>query len=147
MQMYGIGGTEVKGDASEAISEISQNRTLMIEKFTADPPFKPEIVEGLKKVGDVFDHYKPAADVYFEDSDDGLKKEKLSFNSLADFRIKGITSQSNFLKDLTFEKEQFLKMIKHLKSNQSLRAALENENSKQAILNAIYSMVKEIDES
>ena len=57
METYGIGGTEVPGDASEAISEISQNRTLLIEQLTADAPFKPEIVEGLSSIDDVFNHF------------------------------------------------------------------------------------------
>ena len=147
MQQYGIGGTEVEGDASEAISEISQNRTLMIEKLTANPPIKPEIVEGLTGIDQVFKHYKPNIDVDFEDSQGAEKKEKLAFSGLADFGIKGITAQSDFLKDLTNQKEQFLKIVKQLKSNKLLRKALENSDTKEAMLNAIFSLMKEIEQS
>lgn len=147
MQTYGIGGTEVEGDASEAISEISQNRTLMIEKLTPNSPIKPEIVEGLTGINHVFEHYKPKIDVDFEDNEGGEKKEKLAFNNLADFGIKGITAQSDFLKDLTSQKEQFLKIVKQLKSNKLLRKTLESGDTKQAMLNAIYAMIKEIEES
>ena len=31
---YGIGGNEVKIDASEGIAEIPQNRTLLVEQLT-----------------------------------------------------------------------------------------------------------------
>ena len=44
MLEYGIGGTEVKGDASEAFAEIPQNRTLLCEKLTDEPPVKPQII-------------------------------------------------------------------------------------------------------
>ena len=147
MQDYGIGGTEVKGDASEAISEIAQNRTLMVEKLTADAPYKPEIVDGLTSIDDVFNHFSPTINVDFEDSEGVSKEEELSFKGLADFGVKGITAQSEFLKDLTSQKEQFLKITKQLKSNKLLRKALENNETKEAMLNTIYALVKEIEES
>ncbi|MBN2736342.1 MAG: hypothetical protein JXR70_05130, partial [Spirochaetales bacterium] len=111
MQTYGIGGTEVPQEANEAISEIAQNRTLMVEKLTVDAPVKPEIVTGLTSIDDVFNHFLPTIDVGFEDSEGASKEEKLMFKSLADFGIKGITAQSEFLKDLTYQKEQLLKII------------------------------------
>jgi hypothetical protein len=147
MQTYGIGGTEVQGDANEAISEIAQNRTLMVEKLTDEAPFKPEIVKGLTSIDDVFNHYQPSVDVDFEDAEGNSKEETLSFRGLADFGIKGITAQSAFLKDLTNQKEQFLKIVKQLKSNKLLRKALENPETKEAMLNAIYAMVREIEEA
>ena len=145
--MYGIGGTEVQGEANEALSEIAQNRTLMVEKLTADPPIKPEIVKGLTSIDDVFDHFSPSVDVEFEDSEGRSKEEKLSFNNLADFGVNGITAQSGFLKDLTNQKEQLLKIIKQLMSNKLLRKALENKETKEAMLNTIYALTREIEES
>ncbi len=147
MDTYGIGGTEVKGDASEAILEIPQNRTLMIEKLTAEPPVKPEIVEGLTSIDDVFNHFRPNIDLEFEDTEGKSKEEKLSFHNLADFGTKGIVAQSSALKDLTVQKEQYFKIIKQLKSNKLLRKALENPETRQAILNAIYAMSKEIEQA
>jgi len=147
MQMYGIGGTEAKGDASEAISDIPQNRTLMVEKLTAEPPIKPEIVEDLTSIDDVFKHFQPQIDVEFTDSEGVGKEEKLAFSNLADFGIKGIVAQSEFLQDLTSQKDQFFKIIKQLKSNKLLRKALDNPETKEATLNAIYSLIKEIDQA
>ena len=144
--MYGIGGTESKGDASEAISDIPQNRTLMVEKFTAEPPIKPQIVEDLTSIDDVFNHFQPQIDVEFTDSEGVGKEEKISFNNLADFGTKGIVAQSEFLQDLTSQKDQFYKIIKQLKSNKLLRKALDNPDTKEATLNAIYSLIKEIDQ-
>lgn len=147
MLEYGIGGTEVKGDAGEAILEIPQNRTLLCEKLTADDPFRPEIVEGLKTVDDVFEHFSPRIDLEFETSDGVTKEETLSFKGLSDFGIKGITAQSEFLRELTNEKEQYQKIIKQLKSNKLLRKALENADSKAALISVIYALIKELEDS
>jgi urocanate hydratase len=147
METYGIGGTDVKGDASEAILDIPQNRTLMVEKLTDEAPLKPEIVEGLTSIDDVFNHFRPTVGVEFEDTQGKSKEEKLSFHNLADFGIKGIVAQSSALKDMTIQKEQYFKIIRQLKSNNLLRKALVNPETKQAILNAIYAMSKEIEQA
>lgn len=147
METYGIGGTEVKGDASEAISEIQQNRTLMIQKLTSEAPVKPQIVQGLTKIDEVFDHYKPNVEVEFQDSEGVSRQESLKFGGLADFGIKGITAQSEFLQNLTMQKEQLQKVIKQLKSNKMMRKALENGETKLALLNSIYAMIKEIEQA
>lgn len=147
MQDYGIGGTEVRGDASEAISEIPQNKTLVVEKLTADAPFKPELIQGLTSLDEVFQHFSPTVGIEFEDAEGKEKEEKLSFKNLADFGVGGITAQSDFLKELTNQKEQFVKIIRQLKSNKLLRKALENRETKEAMLNAIYALTKEIEET
>ena len=146
MQEYGIGGTEVKGDASEAFAEIPQNRTLLCEKLTSDAPIKPNIVGGLQTIDDVFEHYKPQVELEFEDSDGAGKQEKLSFSGLSDFGIKGITAQSEFLQDLTIEKEQYQKIIKQLKSNKLLRKTLEKPETKADLLGVMYALIKELEE-
>ncbi len=147
MAIYDIGGSEVKGDANEAMSVLPQNRTLMVEKLTKDPPIKPEIVEGLKSVDEVFEHYAPKIDMEFTDSEGATRKETLKFNNLGEFGIKGITKQSEFLKNLTAQKEQNQKMIKQLKSNKLLKKALEEEKYKAALLNSINALIKELEDN
>jgi len=147
MQDYSIGGQEVKGDASEAITDIPQNRTLMVEKLTAEAPVKPEVVSGLKNLDEVFDHFKPEVAIDFEDNEGGSKEETLRFNGLSDFSVKGITAQSEFLQDQANQKEQCLKIIKQLKSNKMLKKALEDEESKEALLNSMYALIKEIEDA
>ena len=41
MYNYGIGGNEVKLDASEAIADIASNRTLLVQKLTVNDAVKP----------------------------------------------------------------------------------------------------------
>lgn len=141
---YGIGGNEVKTDASEAFADIPQNRTLMAEKLTKDAPVKPEIVHGLQTVEQVFAHYKPNISVDFEDADGVTKKESLSFSNLGDFGVKGITEQSEFLKDSASQKEEYLKIIKQLKSNKILKSALADTEAKKALLDTIHAMIAEL---
>jgi predicted component of type VI protein secretion system len=147
MAIYDIGGSEVKADANEAMSELSQNRTLMVEQLTKEPPIKPEIVEGLKSIDEVFEHFSPGVEMEFHDSEGGSRKETLHFKNLGDFGIKGITNQSEFLKSLTAQKEQNQKIIKQLKTNKLLQKALENEEYKAALLNAINALIKELNDN
>ncbi|MGJ8667105.1 MAG: hypothetical protein ACSHW7_12120 [Patiriisocius sp.] len=144
---YGIGGTEVKTDANEAFAEIPQNRTLLVEKLTNDPAIKPVVQKGLKTVDEVFDHYKPEVEVEFEDTDGVGKKEMLRFANLGDYGAKGITRQSKFLKDLDTEKDQYIKVVKQLKTNKILKTALDNPESKQALLDSIRALLTEIEEN
>lgn len=146
MLEYGIGGTEIQGDASEAFADIPLNRTLLCEKLTGDAPIKPKIVDGLQTIDDVFEHFKPKVSVEFEDSDGTQKDETLTFKGLSDFGIKGITAQSNFLQNLSIEKEQYQKVIKQLKSNQLLRKTLENPETKADLLAVMYALIKELEE-
>ncbi len=144
MDTYSIGGSEVKLDVNEAISEIPQNKTLIVEKLSADTPVKPEIVTGLKTVEDVFDHFKPKVEVEFENSEGGTVKEEIGFNNLGDFGLKGITNKSVFLKELTHESEQYRKMIKQLKSNKILKSALSDPDAKTALISAMRGLIEEL---
>ena len=141
---YGIGGNEVKTDASEAFAEIQQNKTLMAEKLTKDAPVKPEVVHGLQTIGQVFAHYKPELSMDFEDAEGGGRKETLHFTGLGDFGTKGIIAQSEFLKTNATQKEEYLKVIKQLKTNKILKSALADPDAKQALLDAIQGMMSEL---
>ncbi len=144
---YGIGGQEVPKDASEGISEIPMNRTLMIEKLTADDAIKPQITEGLKTIDEVFSNYKPQVNVEFQKEDGSNQEENLNFSNLGDFGAKGITNQSSFLKDLDLKKSEYAKIIKQLKSNKVLKSVLDNPENKAAFIQALAAMAQEIDDA
>ncbi|WP_289040568.1 hypothetical protein [uncultured Zobellia sp.] len=144
---YGIGGTEVKLDANEAFADIPRNRTLLVEKLTNDPAIKPEVKTGLKTIEEVFEHFSPEVEVEFEDADGVGKKEILKFGNLGDFGAKGITRQSSFLKDLDTEKDQYIKIVKQLKTNKILKTAIADPEAKAALLDAIRALLTEIDEN
>jgi len=144
---YGIGGTEIKREAAEALQEIPQNRTLMVEQLTEFPPVKPQMVKGLKTINEAFEHFSPSMEMTFTDSDGLESKETLNFKNVGDFGKNGIINQSEFLKDLDTEKEQYLKVVKQLKTNKILRLALADPDAKAALLETISGLLGELNDS
>lgn len=146
LEPYGIGGTEVKTDAFEAFADIPQNRVLLAEKLTVNPTVKPEIVEGLTDIAGVFQHFAPQIDLMFETEDGVPKRENIKFKGLEDFGSKGITNQSEYLNDLNAKKEQYLKIVKQLKSNKLLRQALNDKESRQAFIDVLRTLINDLNE-
>ncbi|GGF26668.1 type VI secretion system contractile sheath small subunit [Hymenobacter cavernae] len=146
MYNYGIGGQERKLDnAQEAITDIPLNRTLLVQKLTADPPLRAQIVEGLRTPEAVFAHFKPEVEVEFEKEDGSVIPETLQFQSLGDFGKKGIINQSEFLQDLNTQADDLQKLLRQLKSNKILKTALENPETKAAFLATIQAMISELE--
>src|SRR3954451_20502153 len=132
----GIATTILAPDAvGEGFMEISPNKTLFVQKLTYDEPMRPEIVENLQKIEDVFGHFKPACDVEMDKEDGSTTKENFSFGGLGDFDAKNLTNQSQYLKNLSMENDAYLKIVKQLKSNKSLKNVIENPQTKAAFVN------------
>lgn len=144
---YEIGGNEVKIDASEAIADIPENRTLLIEKLTADDPVNPETVEGLTTIEDVFAAFQPNVDVEFENAEGEPVKENFRFSNTADFQVKNMTAGSRFLNNLSIKKDFYSKLVKQLRSNKVLQRALESSESRQALIDALSELKKELQET
>ena len=144
MYNYGIGGNEVKKDASEAISNIPANRTLLIQKLTNEAPVTPEAVYKLETVEAVFEKFAPKVDVEFQDETGADVKETINFRNLGDFNPKAIQENSQFLNKLNVEKEQNTKIVRQLTSNRALKKALDNSETRAAIIDALESSLSEI---
>lgn len=142
---YEIGGNEVKIEGGEGIADIPQNRTLLVEKLTSDDPVNPEKAEGLTSVEDVFDHFKPNVDVEFQDESGQPVKENFKFSNVGDFNLKNLTVQSKFLNDLNEKKNFYASFMKQLRTNKVLQRALQNEESRQALISALEELKKELD--
>ncbi|WP_343302946.1 hypothetical protein AAHN97_15455 [Chitinophaga niabensis] len=141
---YEIGGNERKVDTSEAFVDISHNKTLFVQQLTDQEPVKPEIAEGLKTVDDVFRHFKPKVDVSFENQDGSHKDETLEFRHLGDFSVKSLLQQSDTLNNLKVENDMYLNIIRQLKTNKTLKATLENPETRQAFAAALENLAKEL---
>ena len=142
----GIATTILAPDAvGEGFVEISPNKTLFIQKLTYDDPIKPEIVEDLQKIEDVFEHFQPQVDVELNKEDGSSIKENFKFGGLGDFDVKNLTNQSPYLKNLNNENDAYLKILKQLKSNKSLKNVVENADTKEAFINSLKSLIEEID--
>lgn len=145
MYNYGVGGNEVKVDANEAIQEIQENRSLVVSQLTADEPMVPEIVKGLKTVDDVFRHFQPAISVQHETEDGSIINEEFRFEQLGDFTPKNLTQNSDYLKQLSMEQEQYNKVLRQLKNNKILRTILENPQTKDAFIQALKDVASELE--
>jgi len=142
---YEIGGNERKVETSESIVDISFNKTMFIQKLTDNEPLRPEKVEGLKKVEDVFAHFKPNVDVSFEDEEGGAINENLKFQNLGDFSARNLTQQSDFLSNISVQKDLSASVIKQLKSNKTLKSAIENAETKEAFINVLKNFIAELE--
>ncbi|HJT73506.1 MAG TPA: hypothetical protein VJ720_05795, partial [Chitinophaga sp.] len=80
----------------------------------------------------------------FHDAEGRTVPENLEFHNLGDFGVKGITAQSDFLNNLATEKEQYLRIMKHLKTNKVLKAALADPAARQALLASIRSLLADL---
>lgn len=141
---YGIGGNEVRVDASESIAAIPENRTLLVEQLTSDEPVNPEVIEGLTSIDQVFSHFKPKVEIELENEDGQNIEETLYFNSVGDFSVKNMTAQSSYLSELNTAKDFYESLKKQLRSNKVLQKALENPESKQALLDALKGIQAEL---
>ncbi|OKS87547.1 type VI secretion system contractile sheath small subunit [Mucilaginibacter polytrichastri] len=143
---YEIGGNEKKVDTSESFGEIAPNKTLFIQKLTDNEPLRPEKVEGLKTVEEVFEHYKPNINVSLDKQDGSTVMENLKFASLGDFGVKKLVQQSSYLRKLNIEREMYLNIIKQLKTNKTLKTTLDNEETRAAFVSALKNFVKELEQ-
>jgi hypothetical protein len=146
MYNYDIGGQEVNQDASEGIADIPQNKALLIQQLTNEPPSSPQIVGGLKTIGEVFDHFKPETEVSFDTADGASSQETLHFSGLGDFGKQGIIRQSAFLNELNHQCEDLQKFARQLKSNKILQKVLENKEAKEAYMACLKGMIKEMED-
>ena len=144
---YGIGGNEVKMDASEGIAEIPQNRTLLVEQLTKDEPVAPEVVIGLTSIDEVFAHFQPEIDIEFADAEGAPVEENFRFHNVGDFSVKKMTEQSPFLSGLNAEKQFADRMEKSLRSNKVLQRVPENPATRKAFVNTLSIMLDELKEN
>jgi hypothetical protein len=144
----GIATTILAPDpVGEGFVEISPNKTLFIQSLTNEPPISPVIVEGLQTVEQVFDFFKPNCDVELDKEDGSTKKENFKFAGLGDFDIKSVTLQSAYLKGLNLENDAYLRIVRQLKTNKSLKNVIENPETRNAFINALKALANELEEN
>ena len=147
MYDYQVGGNAVKVDASEGMADIPMNRSLFVQKLTADDPVRPEAVYDLKTVEEVFEHFKPSVEIELEQQDGSEKAEEIKFNSLSDFKASGMIAQSQTLQDLNNQKDDYEKVLKQLKTNKLVKNVIENPETKASFMAALQNLIKELDEN
>lgn len=144
----GIATTILAPDpVGEGFVEISPNKTLFIQKLTNEDPIRPEIIEGLQTVEQVFEQFKPNCDVDLDKEDGSSTKENFKFAGLGDFDVKNLTNQSAYLKNLSLENDAYLKIIRQLKTNKTLKNVIEDPETRSAFINALKALANELEEA
>lgn len=143
---YDLGGNAVNAEVSEAMAEIAYNKTLFIQKLTADDPIRPEVVN-IQTVDEAFEHFKPNVDVEFSKMDGTTTEENIRFTNLGSFSLKNIVAESKYLNGVNVEHEAYLKIIKQLKANKALKNVVENPETKDAFVNALRALAAELEEN
>ncbi len=143
---YDLGGNSVDVEVSEAMAEIAPNKTLFIQKLTADEPIKPQVVN-IQSVQQAFDYFKPNVDVEFAKQDGTTAKENLKFTNVGSFGLKSVVNESKYLKNVSSEHESYLKIMKQLKTNKALKTVVENTETKEAFVNALRALAAELEEN
>ncbi len=141
---FEIGGNEVQPGASEGISAIAFNRSLLALQLTNEEPSSPKLVEKLKTVGAVFAEFKPNVQVEFEDDKGAVVKEVLHFTKLSDFQVNSLNVNSEQLRTLAGQQKEYDQITKRLLGHRSMQTALDNPTSKAALLETLKALIVEL---
>ena len=95
----------------------------------------------------MFEYFKPNCDVELAKEDGSTRKENFAFSGLGDFDIKNLTNQSSYLKNLSLENDAYLRIIKQLKTNKSLKNVIENPETRNAFINTLKALAAELEEN
>ena len=137
-------------ESSAKVSLIDQNKTLMIDQYTADAePGNPEFVEDIQNIGDAFAHFKPKVNVTFTDAEGGAVEETLKFGELRDFEAQGgkgkLVQNSAFLSGVKEEIDTNAKIRKSIEQNRKLRDILKEAGSREELKAMLKSMLDELE--
>lgn len=139
-------------ESSAKVSLIDQNKTLMIDQYTADVDAgNPEFVEDIQNINDAFEHFKPKVDVTFTDAEGGAVEETLKFGEIRDFEANGgkgrLVENSEFLSGVKMQIETNQKVRKSIEQNRKLRDILKEEGSREELKQMLQSMLDELNEN
>ncbi|MEZ4905201.1 MAG: hypothetical protein R2822_27345 [Spirosomataceae bacterium] len=139
-----LGGVVIDEGTSEAIKLLHDNKTAIVNKFTADSMSQAP-VEGIQKLQDAFDHFQPEVEVSHTTEDGSEVSETLHFTNMTAFTVKGMIEQSGFLQELKGKEDDYQTLIKRLMTNKVFQKLLADPAGKAAFLEALQAMMDELD--
>lgn len=132
-------------EAVDGIIEFPQDKTLYVDQFTDNPPIKPGEVFRPKTLTDVFDHYQPEKKgVRLTSTEGQIIKENFKFHCLNDFDDKNLIEQSNYLHGQQEAVEAYRNIEQQLMRNKVLKRALNDDESRQNLVNALKALLAEL---
>lgn len=136
---------DAKTYENEGVHLIATNKTLVINKCTYQDSTLPSIVS-VKSTNEVFEHYKPKAEVNLETNSGKLKQETFHFNKLEDFDIHAIAKQSSLLQSQKEKENYFLEVVRQIKQQDALKKILADKTLRVGLLELIQSLKVQLKE-
>lgn len=134
-------------EAVDGVIEFPQDKTLYVDQFTDNPPIKPGEVFRPQTLTDVFDHYQPEKKgVRLTNTEGQIVKENFKFRSLTDFDDKNLIEQSNYLHGQQEAVNAYKNIELQLMRNKVLKRALNDEESRQNLVNALKALLAELEQ-
>lgn len=134
-------------ESGNSVQALSQNKTLIVDQFT-DTVNEPELVQDVKNIKEVFEHFKPEVDVEFSDESGSPVSETLKFREMKDFDVdegKGqMVQNSEFLMSVKSNIEANAKMKKQIETNKKLRDVINNAEDKDSLKKTLQAMLEEL---
>ena len=131
--------------AGEAMEGVPKNRTLLAADLTDLPASRPAFNYECETMEDVFENYQPSVKMEFTDADGGAVKEELHFTNLGDFSKQAMTRQSDFLRALQAQAENYGTFAKRLQNNKVLQKVLTDAEAKDAYVTMLRSMLQDLE--
>jgi len=136
---------ETVESSNEAMADIPKNRTILAADLTDKPATRPEMTYELETMEEVFDHFQPSVKMEFNDADGGSINEELHFNNLGDFGMKALTSQSDFLRRMSAQKDNYATFSTRLQNNKVLQKVLADAEARAEYITVLRSMLQDLE--
>ena len=136
---------ETVESSNEAMEGVPKNRTLLAADLTDQPATQPQFNYECETIDDVFENYKPAVKMEFEDAEGGSVNEELHFDAIGDFSVKSMTKQSKYLRALEAQQRNYGTFAKRLQNNKVLQRVLSDPESKEAYVTMLRSMLHDLE--
>ena len=142
---------DIEEDPGAKVNAIDANKTLILDQYTSEAPVEAELFQDAKTIKDVFDHFKPAVDVEFENEEGEIVPETLHFNEMKDFDVNGgkgnLVMNSPYLSEIKINADNSSKVRKQLEQNTKLRNILKDAQAREDLKALLQGMLDELEQS
>lgn len=142
---------DIEEDPGAKVNAIDANKTLILDQYTSEAPVEAELFQDAKTIKDVFDHFKPAVDVEFENEEGEIVPETLHFNEMKDFDVNGgkgnLVMNSPYLSEIKINADNSSKVRKQLEQNTKLRNILKDAQAREDLKALLQEMLDELEQS
>ena len=140
---YTIGANINEKDAPAGVKVVPDNKTLMALQLNDEPDDVPE-PRRHKNMKEIFEHYKPQAEIDLNNKDGESDSMVFKFNGMKSFTKDGLIAQSELLQDLEEEESMYAKFKDVLRTNAKLKGVVENPEMKKEFVELLEALIEEL---